>query len=128
MVLWETAMWSGSLRRFDVDVPRLTTLYIDVGAHEWSRYLPRLREEPDAVLVCAEPSRAAFLELYRRAKMDYSDLLPRIILLPIALVHDPSLSWGRRRVRLGGLLSAYIASHALGPTVEPPSNLFRIGP
>ena len=62
---------------------------MDVGAHEWSRFLPELREDPQAWLVLLEPTREAtcqtisshtctsawepftceaFLSLYRRLK------------------------------------------------------------
>ena len=47
---------------------------MDVGAHEWSRFLPELREDREAWLVVVEPGRTAFLELFRRLKARSVDM------------------------------------------------------
>lgn len=90
---------------------------MDVGAHEWSRFLPDLRKDPEAWLVVVEPGRTAFLELFRRLKarsdrsftipseMDYADVLDRVVALPVALSWEPGLMWGFRFLHTNDFLN-----------------------
>ncbi|CAE8597703.1 unnamed protein product [Polarella glacialis] len=100
VLLWQTGLW----QRQAALMANATALLIDIGAHEWSKFLPRLRTEPRAFLVLIEPGRAAFLELYRRLKSDYPELLDRIIALPVAMSLEPGLFWGFRTLHTNDFL------------------------
>lgn len=76
VLLWQTRLWR-ALSGADISQVRLFQYFsfylnfvpfyfspsfeviIDVGAHEWSRFLPELRADPRAWLVLVEPGRAA---------------------------------------------------------------------
>ena len=47
--------------------------------------------------MCLEPTRSSFLELYRRVKMDYADVVDRVVLLPAAAALDPHTPCARSR-------------------------------
>ncbi|CAE7362383.1 unnamed protein product [Symbiodinium natans] len=91
MLVWETGLLLKHLTSSEV-----SQVIVDVGAHEWSRFLPILREDAQAWLVLLEPSRKAFLTLYRRLKMDYTDVIDRVVALPMALTWEPGHLWGFR--------------------------------
>eukprot|EP00439_Symbiodinium_sp_Y106_P046599 s640_g5.t4 len=91
VLLWETGLLLQHLASKEV-----SQVIVDVGAHEWSRFLPRLREDPKAWLILLEPGRKAFLMLYRRLKMNYADVIDRVVALPVALTWEPGRLWGFR--------------------------------
>eukprot|EP00931_Biecheleriopsis_adriatica_P068602 TRINITY_DN42532_c0_g1_i1.p1 TRINITY_DN42532_c0_g1~~TRINITY_DN42532_c0_g1_i1.p1 ORF type:complete len:354 (+),score=60.24 TRINITY_DN42532_c0_g1_i1:140-1201(+) len=93
MLVWRVSeRWDAQRQAFTLGIPgtTVTTVYVDVGAHTWSRFLPLLRREPGALLVCFEPTRTSFTELYRRLKLDYPDLLQRVLALPVAADLKPN--------------------------------------
>eukprot|EP00913_Durusdinium_trenchii_P022567 g21198.t1 len=128
VLLWQTRLWR-ALSGADI-----SQVIIDVGAHEWSRFLPELRADPRAWLVLVEPGRAAFLELYRRLKVDYADVLSRVVALPVALSWEPGLTWGFRSLHtndfLGGECNSLLAPNesfdhactAKGPVIIVPAS------
>ena len=118
MLLWHCGLWKGLSLASGV----VSQVIVDVGAHHWSRFLPELRRDPKAWLVLVEPGRGAFLELYRRLKVDYQDLLERVVALPVALTWEegavflgaemwlaggwmvPGMKWGFRALHTNDFL------------------------
>lgn len=97
MLVWRVSdRWDAQHQSFRLGTPgvTITTVYVDIGAHTWSRFFPLLRDEPGAILVCLEPTRTSFTELYRRLKLDYNDLLHRVLALPVAAALEPRTSFG----------------------------------
>ncbi|CAJ1444136.1 unnamed protein product [Effrenium voratum] len=87
-LLWQTGLWKALSYR------PVSQVIVDVGAHEWSRFLPELRTDESAWLVLVEPGRKAFLELFRRLKVDYADVLDRVVAIPAALSGEEGFTWG----------------------------------
>lgn len=112
-------LWQCGLRK-SLSLNKVSQVIVDVGAHEWRSFLPELRVDPNAWLILVEPGRTAFFELYRRLKVDYSDVLDRVVALPVALTREPGLQWGFQSVRTNDVLDGE------RPEIVPVASLFVV--
>ena len=87
-----SASWSGAQRRFALEAEGPSAIFVDVGLRTWRDLVPRLREEPRALLVGLAPGCAPLSEA-RRALRD-AGVLERAVLLPLAAAREPGVRWG----------------------------------